>query len=276
MLNSQVLKKIIRKTKALVLGRKDELKWQVPNPRNSDIYLVSYPKSGNTWMRYLMAYAIWPELTDIDLVEMASYVPSFRLENDANKMLDAKSPCNQLKHRIIKEHTAYNSAAKKHIKRAIYLVRDGRDAIVSYWHFCNQRDQSSIPLSEFIELSAKPEHSNGAWKEHVIGWINADLDAKLIIRYEDLLQNPEKCLRSALDFSEIEVSDAVIKQAVSRASFDSMKKLEQTKGFNLEQLKTVDFVRQGTQGSWKGSFGQKDLEYFKQFHGGLIKELGYL
>jgi len=270
-----VISKIINRTKRIILTPKSKAVWQVPNPRDSDIYLISYPKSGNTWMRYLMAYATWPELVDIDLVEMASYIPSFQLEHDTAMMIEPASPCNQLKHRIIKEHNAYDKLTQQNVKRAIYLVRDGRDAIVSYWHFCNQRDQTVIPLSNFIEISAKPEHSFGSWKDHVMGWTNAQLDAKLIIRYEDLLKNPGLWLRKSLEFAEIETSDSVIRQAVNRASFDSMKKLEQTKGFNLDQLKSVDFIRQGKEGSWKDTFGVNDLELFRRFHGGCISELGY-
>lgn len=271
-----MINKIINKSNKLLFFSRGEQEWRVPNPQNSDIYLVSYPKSGNTWMRYLMAYAIWPNLNDIDLVEMASYIPSFGLNNDMEKMLDSNSPCNKLNHRIIKEHTRYNKKAKSHIDRAIYLVRDGRDAIVSYWHFCNQRDQTSVPLSEFIELSAKPEHSYGAWKTHVTGWINAELEEKLLIRYEDLLKNPEIWLKKALEFAGVDAPDEAINQAISRASFDSMKKLEQTKGFNLDQLKTVNFVRQGKQGTWRESFGENDLARFNKFHGGAIQELGYI
>lgn len=267
--------KIIRKTRKLVFGIGDKPGWHVPNPRDSDVYLISYPKSGNTWMRYLMAYAIWPRLKDIDLVEMAAYIPSPQLEHDAAMMLAAESPCNSLEHRIIKEHSVHNETARKNVKRAIYLVRDGRDAIVSYWHFCNQRDQTTIPLSKFIEISSKPGYSYGAWKDHVAGWLDADLEAKLVIRYEDLLQEPELWLQSAMEFSNIEVSDSVISQAVDRASFASMKRLEQTKGFNLDQLKTVEFVRQGKQGSWQENFGPCDLEKFNRFHGGCINELGY-
>jgi len=271
----KALRKILNKTKKLILTSNSDTAWKVPNPRDSDIYLISYPKSGNTWMRYLIAYATWPELVDIDLVEMASYVPSFQIEHDTAMMLDPASPCNHIKHRIIKEHNTYDKETQQNVKRVIYLVRDGRDAIVSYWHFCNQRDQAVIPLSKFIEISAKPEHSFGSWKDHVMGWVNAPLDARLIIRYEDMLDNAELWLRAALDFAEIEASDSIIKQAVNRASFDSMKKLEQTKGFNLDQLKTVEFIRQGKQGSWQDTFGVNDLELFRRFHGGCISELGY-
>ena len=89
------------------------------------------------------------------------------------------------------------------------------------------------------------------------------------------MQNTEVWLRSVIEFIEVEVSDLAIKQAVCRESFDSMKKMEQTKGFNLEHLKKIEFVRKGKQGSWVESFGPNDLERFNRFHGGYINELGY-
>lgn len=270
-----MLNRVIRKAKNLILGLKPEPTWSVPNPRDSDIYLISYPKSGNTWMRYLLTYAIWPEMAEMDLAEMAAYIPSFGLQKDREAMLDSSSPCNHLTHRIIKEHARYDAMAKHHVKRAIYIARDGRDAIVSYWHFCNQRDGTSIPFSEFIELSAKPEHSFGLWKTHVLGWLNAPLEAKLILRYEDMLTDAPSCLRRALEFAEIDVSDSVVEKAVNRASFDSMRKLEKTKGFNLDQLVNVEFVRQGKSGKWGETFAPGDLERFNKFHGGSLKELGY-
>ncbi len=270
-----MLSRFKSKIKNLVWRGQPTSSWEIPNPRDSDIYLVSYPKSGNTWIRYLMAYAIWPELTNVDLVEMAAYIPSFRLKHDSEMLLDNNAPCNQLKHRLIKEHTQYNTLAKKHVKRAICIVRDGRDVMVSYWHFCNQRDQTAIPLSDFIELSSKPGHSYGPWKSHVMGWLNADLDSKLIIRYEDLISDTASSLKNAMDFSGNSVPDSIIENAVKRASFDSMKKLEQSKGFNLEQLRTVEFIRQGKQGTWQESFGPGDLERFNKHHGGAIHELGY-
>jgi hypothetical protein len=54
-----------------------------------------------------------------------------------------------------------------------------------------------------------------------------------------------------------------------------MRKLEKMKGFNLEMLKTVEFVRKGKSGSWQDTFGPGDLERFGEFHGGSIPELGY-
>ena len=71
------------------------------------------------------------------------------------------------------------------------------------------------------------------------------------------------------------MTEAAIANAVKRASFNSMRKLEKTKGFNLEMLKTVEFVRKGKSGSWQDAFGPGDLERFCRFHGGGVSELGY-
>lgn len=277
-----VLSRVINKAKRLAFDKGSNAPainapvWSVPNPRASDIYLVSYPKSGNTWMRYLMTYAIWPELAEVDLVEMAAYMPSFALQHDSSMMLDPSAPCNKLKHRIIKEHTSYDGIAKQYVRNAIYIARDGRDAMVSYWHFCNQRDKTAIPFSAFIEQSSEqPRLSFGRWKDHVQSWTNAPLDSKLILRYEDMLADTTGCLRRALEFAEIDATDVVIAKAVERASFNSMRKLERTKGLNLDQLKNVEFVRKGKSGTWHDTFGPGDLEKFNKFHGGSVPQLGY-
>jgi len=245
----------------------------IPNPRNTDIYLVSYPKSGNTWMRYLLAYAIWPDICTPDLEEMAGLIPSYGLENDCKLMLDPGSPCNKLKHRIIKEHFPYNKIAKKYVKNVIYLCRDGRDAIVSYWHYINQVRGANIPFNDFIRESST--HPYGRWHDHVHRWISAPVN-KLVIRYEDMLENPATILKKALVFAKQESNESVINQAVARSSFSSLKDIEKNKGFKLDMLKNVDFVRKGESGSWKELFDDESMRLFKEYHGKGITSLGYI
>lgn len=246
----------------------------IPNPKNSDIYLVSYPKSGNTWMRYLLAYAIWPHKEVLDLRDMASLIPSYGIQYDDEMMLRDDSPCNQLKHRVIKQHFSYNNPASKFAKKIIYICRDGRDAIVSYWHFCNQRDDTDIPLVDFIKDSA--EHGYGPWRRHVVGWLEAPVKEKLIIRYEDMLQDPELYLFNVLKFIDIYRDANQVTAAVEKASFGSMKSIEQTKGFALDQLKKVNFVRKGKAGEWQNEFTSNELEVFIKYHGRGISKLDYI
>lgn len=245
----------------------------IPNPDKSDVYLVSYPKSGNTWMRYLLAYAIWPEIDNPDLKEMARLIPSYDLDIDKKAMLDMNSPCNKLENRIIKEHFPYNKIARKYANRVIYLCRDGRDAVISYWHFINQVRGTNIKFNDFIRESAT--HSFGPWHDHVQQWLDAPVN-KVIIRYEDMQSDPSECLKKALDFLNIERDEGVIRSAVERSTFDSMQRLEKNKGFNLDMLRNVEFVRKGMSGTWKDLFDNKTMEIFKEYHGPGISSLNYI
>lgn len=242
--------------------------WDVPNPRNSDIYLVSYPKSGNTWFRYLLMFAIWPETIkqDLDLEEMAAYIPSFRLAHDKKVMLDVNSPCNKLANRIIKEHTRMDRRANKFIRKAIYIIRDGRDAIISYWHFCNQRDGTNYSLDEFIEKSSNCEHYYGSWSEHVKSWLTADID-KVVIYYENLINNPYEEIRKVSEKFDLCLSDKCIKDAIDAASFENLRAIEKSKGLKLEQLKRVKFFRSGKSGGWSEKFDVSTHALFVKHHG---------
>lgn len=257
---------------AKLRGYSGSVEPSIPNPRKSDVYLVSYPKSGNTWMRYLLAHAIWPDINKPDLEEMARLIPSYGLEFDKRAMQDRGSPCNKLKHRIIKEHFPYKDVAKEYVKNVIYICRDGRDAIVSYWYFCNQVRGANISFYDFIRESAG--HPHGPWNDHVMCWLNAPV-RKLIIRYEDMLLQPVLALTMALDFVEVKRDDLIIHQAVEKSSFAAMKEIENSKGFKLEMLRNVDFVREGKAGTWKIYFDSNTLRLFKNYHGSGISKLGY-
>ena len=224
-------------------------------------------------MRYLLAYAIWPDINTPDLEEMAKLIPSYGLQTDIKSMLDPDSPCNNLKHRIIKEHFPYNKVAIKYVKNVIYICRDGRDAIVSYWYFINQVRGINIPLNDFIKESSR--HPYGPWHEHVQHWLNAPIN-KLVVRYEDMLVNPAMCLKKVLDFAKLKRDALIINRAVERSSFSSLKEIEKIKGFKLDMLKNVYFVRKGEAGSWKELFDSESMRLFKVYHGAGIDSLDYL
>jgi len=222
-----------------------------------------------------MAQAVWPELDSPDLRDLAAYIPSYGLLEDIGFMKDPAAPCNSLSHRLIKHHTAYNSSAEKFMKMAIYLLRDGRDALVSYWHFCNQRDNTSVPFEEFLIASATRPGYYGPWQGHVDGWINSSTDSLLVIRYEDMLANPAVTLGNALKFAGLSIDQATIERAVEKSAFDTMRRIEKSKGLGLEGLKRVDFVRSGKSGGWKSVFSDRAVDIFKQYHAHSIEKFGY-
>jgi len=78
-----------------------------------------------------------------------------------------------------------------------------------------------------------------------------------------------------LKYLSIERTEDEINEAVRKASFSEMKKIESTKGLNLDIIKNVNFVRQGKAQSWREEFSEEDLELFNRYHGWLVSELGY-
>lgn len=235
---------------------------KIPILSDRDVFLVSYPRSGNTWVRFLIANMLKPEGVEIDFHNVQDYVPEISRNNDIIEALP--SP------RVIKSHALYNST----FPRVIYLVRDGRDVYVSYYYYRLKQLDEGLTFSSFLR---RKDHFPSLWKEHIESWMNWDQPEPniLLVRYEDLLSKPETELRKMVEFIGIEVSGEAITQAVESSKFDKMREIDQTKGRKYNLTGTKDFVRKGKAGTWQDEFSQGDIAYFKKNAGNLLVRLGY-
>ena len=146
----------------------------------------------------------------------------------------------------------------------------GRDAIVSYWHYCDERDCTDLTFQEF--LIKKPD---GSWNKHVREWQNAPMD-KLIIRYEDLLNDTFTNMNLILNFLNIQCTNNIINESIERSTFDVLKKLETySKNFSPQHYEQMQMFRKGEVDSWRKYLSHADIEKFYVQHGGSIPELGY-
>ena len=102
-----------------------ELLSQVPPVSSEDCLIVSYPRSGNTWVRFLLANLLEESRYPLSFQQMEERIPSIHQRKDWNRIRTIPSP------RFIKSHMPYSSKYKK----AIYIVRDGRDVMVSAYHY---------------------------------------------------------------------------------------------------------------------------------------------
>ena len=227
-----------------------------------DVFLISYPRSGNTWVRFLIANLLKPEGVEIDFHNVQEYVPEINRNNDIIEALP--SP------RVIKSHALYKSAFPK----VIYLVRDGRDVYVSYYYYRLKQLDEGITFSDYLR---RIDHFPCLWNEHVESWLKWDQPQPnmLLVRYEDLLSNPEAELRKMVDFIGIDISNDVITHAVEVSRFDKMREIDQTKGRKYNLTGTKDFVRKGKAGTWQDEYSQEDIAYFKEIAGDLLIRLGY-
>jgi len=185
----------------------------------TDVFLVSYPRSGNTWLRFLLANVLRPE-AHATFADFGEIVPDIYDETDA-QLLRRPSP------RVLKSHEPYD----ERYRRVVYLVRHPADVVVSYYHYLIKMRQipPGYEVARFVDSFARGRLDDfGTWGEHVSGWLDArEADADFaFLRYEDVLEAPADALRAALELAGVEADGELVAQAVARSSADELRRLE--------------------------------------------------
>lgn len=230
----------------------------------SDVFLVSYPRSGNSWVRFLLANAFHFEAkTPVDFHSVQNIIPDSHIEEQRRHAARLSPP------RIIKSHRPFTPA----FPRTIYIVRDGRDACVSYFDFLSRQARFEGTFSDFLLTRDLPY---GTWHEHVQSWLESKHeDDFLLVRYEDLLEDAGQELERMLRFVGLAVSTEQLSYAVNASSLTQMRKIEEAKGRPFGDH-TYHFVRRGTARRWKDQFNEKSKAIFKSCANHLLLELGYV
>lgn len=234
---------------------------------DDDVFLVSYPKSGNTWIRFIIANLIKTDPDEeIDFHSAAKYIPELGVHD--HFLSDLPSP------RIIKSHQLFNEC----FESVIYIIRDPRDVYISYYHYLKKRLPGNLSFSDFLR---EKKISPSRWHTHVESWIDMP-NVKHLLRYEDLLVNPEAEITKLLNSldGKIRFTSSDVSEAVEKSSFSNMKKIEQEKGryFLSEhaQKTATPFVRKGVHGDWKSYFSESDEDFLLEEAGDLMRRFGYI
>ncbi|MCS3678774.1 hypothetical protein GGP72_003052 [Salinibacter ruber] len=225
----------------------------------NDTFIVSYPKSGNTWVRFLLANALYPE-AEVDFHSIHELIPEVGKEDMRRSGLP--NP------RLLKSHAPY----QPDYPRVIYIVRDGRDVYTSYYHYRSP----DLPEDTTFESFLKGSHWPTRWCGHVRDWMNAaaESDDILVVRFEDLKEDSGRELRRMLSFiDQKSISEAHIRPAVEASSFENMRRLEEERG---RKYGDVDqFMRKGEAGGWQKLFTDRARHTFKAKEGEQLVQLGY-
>ncbi|MDH3973166.1 MAG: sulfotransferase domain-containing protein [Deltaproteobacteria bacterium] len=239
-----------------------------------DVFLVSYPKSGNTWMRFLIGNYISDH--KVDFTNSHLVVPDLHFNPEYCKEIHARP-------RFIKSHMPYTSK----YPRVIYIVRDGRDVAVSYYYYRLKRGDLSKEETSFSEylkdfyLEGIPLF--GTWSQNVASWLDRMKDGNiLLLKYEDVLKDTETELVKALEFAGLDIEKKRLERAIEESSFPRMQELEvrqhnecPTLGKELEN-KDILFVREGRSGGWKNYFSIEDEKAFYKYNNSVMDKLGYI
>ncbi|MFY9904256.1 MAG: sulfotransferase domain-containing protein [Terriglobales bacterium] len=237
-----------------------------------DTFLVSYPKSGNTWVRFLLANLMYPNET-IGFANINRLLP-------APGVLSKRFLRSLPRPRVMKSHETFDVRFRK----VIYLVRDPRDVAVSEYHFDLKKRyiEADVTLEQFVKRFIAGETSSyGSWWEHAASWIAArhGNPSFLLVRYEDLLEDSIGETKKIAEFLGIHADTERLQAAVERSSADRMRKLEKqqadqwtgTKGTRKE----IPFVRAAKSGGWKETLPRQSAEEIEAAWAPLLNFLGY-
>jgi hypothetical protein len=157
-------------------------------------------------------------------------------------------------------------------RRVVYLIRDGRDAMVSYFHHLSVLNGSQ---PDFLNMIASGEGLFPCrWHEHVDAWTKNPYDAEIItIRYESLRSDAVKELRRFCEFASLIRSDDFLQSIIESCSFDQMREREKNMGWESKFWPSDHaFVRRGHVGSFRDEMpGTVIAEFMQQAQPTLIR-----
>ncbi len=270
------------------------------------VWLASYPKSGNTWLRlflfnYLLngekpapinqAHKIGPG--DADAVAYRKAAAGFADLNDPETIMKLRPKVlsgyseNGADVNFVKTHHANVITLGKPViapeltRSAIYILRNPLDMAVSFAH------HYGLTTEKTAEAIGNPTHaihgdSNlvhqfiGNWSKHVKSWTRAKRFKVCILRYEDMLVDPHVGFAKALKSIGAPVDEQRLDKAVRFSSFRELKQQEETHGFVEQSRNSKTFFRSGMAGEGLKSLPQPAIDKIIEDHGDLMRKYGYL
>ena len=275
------------------------------------VWIASYPKSGNTWIRSFLCSYFFLDLDkesfSFDVLRHMPVFPNKKLFNAfgsnpknlqelAKSWIQVQKKINlNKKVNFLKTHNAFGNYKKHHFTDkintlgAIYIVRDPRDVLVSY----SKHMKKSI--SETLKLIQDDNHIGfledkegvigdirGSWSQHYNSWKNFNIREKLIIKYEDLIEDPFNNFLKAINYLNrligLKVDEENIKKCIKITSFNNLQNLEKTTGFKekLTNHSGVPFFNTGKVKQWQKVLDKETINIVEKKFAKEMSELNYI
>jgi hypothetical protein len=228
-----------------------------------DIFIVGYPKSGNTWFQDLVTaviYGVHPAYAPPSLAQ--ALVPDVHRQAYYQRFATPM---------FFKSH----HLPRPEYKRVVYLIRDGRDVMVSFYHYEQATKAKGTDLLEMVQ--AGPEIKQGKWHAHIEAWLANPFGAQMMtIKYEDLKGDTVTELERFCDFAGVKRERGFLEMMAEEAQFEKMQEREMQKGSGVAHWpKDKLFRRRGVVGSYKDEMSAEALEQFMGEAGETLRRCGY-
>ncbi len=233
---------------------------RISSVRPTDTFVASYPKSGNTWLRFIIANLMTDDV-EVTFRNIHDFVPE---PEYAAYSLDAVRGS-----RMIKTHWPYFSV----FPRFIYVVRDPRDVVVSHYFFSVKHRWFRGTMEQFV--SARQRF--GDWGTHVRGALDEQARRPsdvLLLRYEDMLDDPHGAVERVASFLDFRASRKRVERVVDLTSFATLKRNERLHG-GMYSASDEGFFRSGRTGQWSTEVPESAVCELEEKYGELMRRLRY-
>ena len=278
------------------------------------VWLASFPKSGNTWVRAMISSLIYSD-NGVFNFEIIKKIQQFPNKKHFEKFTDKYQNVQELKKfwvaaqeqinldkkiKFLKTHhinckiDEYPFTNKNNTLATIYVVRDPRSLVESFSNYYKINKDAAIKSITSKELVSgagfiKNKQNNvftiiGSWSDHYNSWTKANANL-LILKYEDLLIDTLKELNKIIVFLKkfivFNYNDFKIQNIISSTSFENLEKMEKEIGFfevaDIENNQNkIKFFNKGKQNDWRKYLNENEIEYISSKFNYEMKELGYI
>jgi hypothetical protein len=246
-----------------------------------DVFITSFPRSGNTWTRFLIGNLVFQE-DPLTFNNIESRIPEI-YANSEQALRHLPRP------RVLKSHDAFDPR----YPRVIYIARDPRDVAVSKYHYnvATGRHPEGYPIEDFIPrfIAGEFDREWGTWAEHVTSWLSTRRNHPgfLLVRYEDMKSAPMAELGRIASFlkrssfQQIDMSPQQLERTIQLSTPERMRSLERQQGHRWlrlrkeREIKGYVAVRAAVSGGWKSVLSQKAVAQIESAWGHIMTQLSY-
>jgi hypothetical protein len=279
-------------------------------PKSGIVWLASFPKSGNTWTRaflHNLAKVLAREGGVQNINEMGRFSAGEPAKARFTELLghepsnDNREEIASIRHRVherlaeehdglvfVKTHnalvtdrgtTTVNFAVTS---GAIYIVRNPLDVAISYANHLGRSVDEAIAMMGQTGAETNVNDKQvyevfGSWSEHVGSWTRKPHPAIYVMRYEDMLAEPQKTFAGLVQHLLIDARRHQIAKAIEQSSFENLQQQEKEGGFlERPERASAAFFREGRAGQWKEVLTRAQIDRMVNDHGEQMQRFGYL
>lgn len=232
-------------------------------PREDDVYVATYPRSGTTWMQFILYLLRSERAVDFEHISLVSPWYERTLAHGTRRIEDfAAMPST----RVFKTHLPPQWLPET--GRVIYIERDGRDVAVSYFHLYRTHLGFEGTFHDFFERFMAGRVQYGSWFKHVKAWRNEAKSPRVLsLRYESMLADPRASIESVADFLGWPVAPSAWPDILHKASRGFMKAHEArfdpiTETLIDQGLSPGNFIRDAKRGAGEAALNDAEQSAF--------------